>query len=305
MPYHLDICAVFRGALVAEGWSDSGPPEVFYRDEAVSTRAFHIPRPDVIAAFGERAAEWGFRVGAILSARLPEHHGICLRFPDGEVVSAPGSKFRSPENDGFDTMLQRFRAASQPGDRVLEIGSRARSGNTYRHLVHPEVEYVGLDVTAGPNVDVVGDAHHLSRHVDGIFDAVFSISVFEHLVMPWMAALEMNRVMKAGALAYIQSHPAWPLHEEPWDFLRFSKDAWDGLFNSHTGFEVVDKGYAMGCLVVPDFAVGGHLQGLDGARSYLLSACLVRKVGPAKVRWDAEAADVYDLKYSHAQEPKQ
>jgi SAM-dependent methyltransferase len=131
---------------------------------------------------------------------------------------------------------------------VLEIGSRARSGNTYRHLVHPEVDYVELDVAAGPNVDIVGDAHHLSRHVDATFDAVFSISVFQHWLMPWMVAIEMNRVMKPGALAYIQSHPAWPLHEEPWDFWRFSKDAWNGLFNAHTGFEMVDKGYAMGCL---------------------------------------------------------
>lgn len=300
MPHHLDICAVFRGALVVEGWSDSGPPEVLYRGDVALARSFQTPRPDVVAAFGERATDWGFRVGAILSATLPEHDAISLRFPNGEIVAAPGSKFVSPENQRFGTMLDRFRSASRAGHRVLEIGSRARSANTYRHLVHPEVDYVGLDVTAGPNVDVVGDAHHLSRHVDGTFDAAFSISVFEHLVMPWMAALEMNRVMKTGALAYIQSHPAWPLHEEPWDFWRFSKDAWDGLFNVHTGFEMVDKAYAMGCLVVPDFSAGGHMQGLDGARSYLLSACLVRKTGPAKVRWDAEAAEVYNLNYDHA-----
>jgi hypothetical protein len=156
-----------------------------------------------------------------------------------------------------------------------------------------------MDIKAGPNVNVVGDAHHLSRHVTGPFDTVVSISVWEHLVMPWMVSLEMNKVMKVGALAYIQSHPAFPLHEQPWDFWRFSKDAWRGLFNVHTGFEVVDSGYALRCLVVPDFASGAHLQGCDVEPSYLLSACLVRKTGPAQVSWDAEASAVYNLNYDH------
>jgi hypothetical protein len=189
---------------------------------------------------------------------------------------------------------------SKPGDRVLEIGSRARSGNTYRFLVHPDVEYVGIDIAEGPNVDVVGDAHHLSRHVTGQFDTIFSISVFEHLLMPWMVALEMNKVLKVGGTAYIQSHPCFPLHDEPWDFWRFSKDAWEGLFNAHTGFEIIEKGQSMRCRIAPETSAMPNVQpGFDNGRSYLLSACLVRKTGPAKVRWEAEAKDVYDLAYGH------
>ena len=45
--------------------------------------------------------------------------------------------------------------------------------------------YVGFDIARGPNVDVVGDAHELSRHFPADhFDAVFALSVFEHLAMP-------------------------------------------------------------------------------------------------------------------------
>ncbi len=196
-------------------------------------------------------------------------------------------------------MLSAFREETSKGGRALEIGSRARSGNTYRHLLDGNVDYVGMDIAAGPNVDVVGDAHHLSRYVQGKFDFVLSISVFEHLLMPWMVALEMNKVMNEGGYAYIQSHAAWPLHEQPWDFWRYSKDAWHGIFNPHTGFSIVDKGYAMQCAVVPDFAAGGSVQGLDAQPSYLLSACMVRKTGKARVRWDGEASDVYDLHYDH------
>ncbi len=35
-------------------------------------------------------------------------------------------------------------------------------------------------------------------------------------------------------------------------------------------------------------------------RTYLLSGCLVKKIGNARVAWDAEAEEVYNLNYSHA-----
>lgn len=280
------------------GWSESGPPDITYRGEHVPSQTFARRREDVAEAMGPGAEHWGFRLSAILPDDLPSHDAISLVFPNGTIMAAPGSKFRTPLDD-IGRMTERFKAMTKQGDTVLEIGSRARSGNTYRDMVHEGASYTGIDVANGPNVDVVGDAHHLSRYVQGPFNAIFSISVFEHLLMPWKVALEMNKVMRTGAVAYIQSHPAWPLHEEPWDFWRFSKDAWSGLFNAHTGFRLLDSGYAMGALVVPDFAAGSHLQGLDGARTYLLSACLVEKSGDPLVSWEAEASDVYDLAYDH------
>lgn len=182
----------------------------------------------------------------------------------------------------------------------MEIGSRARSGNTYHKLVAPNAIYTGLDVMDGPNVDIVGDAHHLSRHAPGPYDFIFSISVFEHLLMPWKVALEMNAVLRTGGIAFIQSHPTWPLHEEPWDFWRFSENAWEGLFNAHTGFRMLDRGYGLSAKIVPQFAVSGPLQGHESARTFMLSACLVEKVGPPQVTWDAEVGAVYDLAYNHA-----
>ena len=34
-------------------------------------------------------------------------------------------------------------------------------------------------------------------------------------------------------------------------------------------------------------------------RNYLLSGCVVRKVGDATVAWEAEPREIYDLHYSH------
>jgi SAM-dependent methyltransferase len=72
------------------------------------------------------------------------------------------------------------------------------------------------------------------------YDAVFSVSVFEHLAMPWKAVLEINRVMKPGGLLYISTHPTFPPHELPWDFWRFSPEAFKVLLNPHCGFEITE-----------------------------------------------------------------
>src|SRR5262245_5437120 len=67
----------------------------------------------------------------------------------------------------------------RPAGRILEVGSRARSGNVYKGLFRNYAEYVGLDIIEGENVDVVGDIHQLSRHFgEGRFDFVYSVATF-------------------------------------------------------------------------------------------------------------------------------
>src|SRR5262249_35375194 len=113
-------------------------------------------------------------------------------------------------------------------------------------------EYIGFDICSGQDVDVVGDIHQLSSYF-GVnhFDSVYSISVFEHLAMPWKAVLEINKIMKQGGLLFIATHPTWPLHELPWDFFRFSKVAFDSLLNPVTGFEIVACEEGLPCSIVP------------------------------------------------------
>src|ERR1043165_6505721 len=68
----------------------------------------------------------------------------------------------------------------------------------------------------------VGDAHELSKFFGTEFDAVFSLAVFEHFAMPWVVAAEINKVLKIGGLTFHSTHFAFPLHERPWDFWRYT-----------------------------------------------------------------------------------
>ncbi len=139
---------------------------------------------------------------------------------------------------------------ANPDACVLELGSRnVRNVSAQKHgerfnresYKKNAKEYVGFDYHPGENVDVVGDIHNLSRHLpQEHFDAVFSGAVFEHLAMPWKAVLEINKVMKKGGLLYIETHPAWPPHELPWDFWRYQKASFSALLNKKTGFKIIE-----------------------------------------------------------------
>jgi hypothetical protein len=179
-----------------------------------------------------------------------------------------------------------LRAVRNP--TVLEIGSRARSGISRRTLF-PTDRYVGFDIVSGPNVDVVGDAHFLSRHVPkDHFQFVYSMSTFEHLLMPWKVVVEMNRVMRAGGLAFVHSHQSWPAHDEPWDFWRFSKWGWRALFNHGTGFEVVESVNADPATILSAVQSDNAAVMTDGEIGYQTTAVLVRKITGTSLSWDYE-----------------
>lgn len=134
----------------------------------------------------------------------------------------------------------------------MEIGPRARSGNIYTAGFAKHVRYRRLEIHPGPNVAFVGDIPRLSSVAEpNSIDGMFCISVFEHLAMPWKASLEINKTLKLGGLFNASTHPTWPLHDRPWDFFRFSTDAFHALFNRATGFEIVESTEGLPCRITP------------------------------------------------------
>jgi SAM-dependent methyltransferase len=143
----------------------------------------------------------------------------------------------------------------------------------------------------------VGDAHELSAHFpEGHFDFAMSLAVFEHLLMPWKVAVEMNRVLRTGGLAYVWAPQSHPLHDMPWDFFRFSDASWHALFNRRTGFEVVATDMSMQVHIVPR-VLPEQSADSEHTLGYLSSEVLVRKIGPAEVDWPVRLAEVTDTMY--------
>ena len=229
--------------------------------------------------------------GEIAQARLRATLG------DGGVaiLEDVGSAIGDPAHD----LSRRFQAAmaARPPGRLLEVGSRARSGLTRRDWAQPGWDYSGFDIKPGPNVDVVGDAHTLARHYQpAAFDAVMAFSVLEHLLMPWKFVIELNRVLKPGAVGLFTTHQCWPLHDEPWDFWRFSDTAWTGLLNAATGFEVIaarmgEPAYLVAQKCSPATAFAEHPGGA------LASFVFFRKIGETSLEWPVELSAITSTAY--------
>ncbi|TWG93783.1 methyltransferase family protein [Mesorhizobium sp. J18] len=294
----VDRITVLDGAIVAVGWCDGRNPLLVVNGSPVQDQVCsRFRRMDVAAVHGQDFEFSGFRMAAVVKDVITDNSTIGVRFEDGDIVGSSGISVEARLVKVRNSFLEQV--AKRRNASLIEIGSRSRSGNSYRHLFPTIAKYVGMDISAGPNVDLVADAHTLSHRVSEQFDFAFSISVFEHLIMPWVAAYELNKVLKTGGLAYIQSHPAWPLHEEPWDFFRFSREAWSGLFNKFTGFEIVDSAYDHEASIVPRSKNNGPLQGIDTQKTFLLSACIARKIGEPLVNWSADPSEIYNIQYSH------
>ncbi|GAC1602762.1 MAG: hypothetical protein NVS4B10_15050 [Myxococcales bacterium] len=239
--------------------------------------------------------ERGLRIlredGAVALARRT------LRWSITQLVELAKSPLHAdPAHDPYHRTFDEFVAQvnARPGQDLLELGARARSGNTHRQRFAGYRSYKGFDILPGVGVDLVGDIHELSRHFPrASVDAVFSISVFEHLAMPWKAALELNRVLRQGGLVFVATHPTYPPHDQPWDFFRFSPSALAALFNARTGFRIERCAEGLPCAIVP-LASGAPLVGLWRAPAHLGIAMIARKIGdpdPA-LRWDVGLHDV-------------
>jgi len=292
---HIDRFSVVRLSLYVEGWASHFEPAIYYDGKPLQLVVTKVERPDLESHFSASARSWGFALCAMLPTVDIDRTKFRFRLNAGMTIDNPGERFTQQIDNAYIAMVDRFRKAVRgPDSRLLEIGSRARSGTVYRDWFPELQHYTGIDIATGPNVDIVCDAHHLSAHVNGPFDFVFSIATFEHLLMPWKVAIEMNTVMRDGGLALIISHPAWPLHEEPWDFFRFSKESWSGLFNAHTGFKMLEAAYQHEALIIPTYINNPHFERMSQGQTYLLSGCLVQKIGPSAVRWDANIS-ILDL----------
>ena len=83
-----------------------------------------------------------------------------------------------PEQLAFLDAVARANRQLVEGSRVLEIGSYDVNGSV-RTLFATSTDYVGVDLSEGPGVDVVSFGHELALP-DDAFDLAVSAECFEH-----------------------------------------------------------------------------------------------------------------------------
>jgi len=106
--------------------------------------------------------------------------------------------------------------------RVLDIGCGEKP---YEPLFRGRYSaYIGIDLETvnRSRADVFGDSLHLPFK-SSTFDTVFSTQVLEHVRDPFAMLREIGAVLAPDGVLILTAPQAWPLHEEPFDFFRYTR----------------------------------------------------------------------------------
>jgi SAM-dependent methyltransferase len=129
-------------------------------------------------------------------------------------------------------------AATRAGARLLDAGAGdAPYRELFAHCDYVTSDWAGSVHAGASNADIVAPIDELPVE-SASFDAVLCTEVLEHVPDPAAALRELARVLKPGGRLWVTVPFVGELHEEPYDFFRYTPYALRTLL-SDTGFEDV------------------------------------------------------------------
>jgi SAM-dependent methyltransferase len=163
---------------------------------------------------------------------------------------------------------------------IIEFGSYqvpGQEGLADLRCLFPGKRYVGADMRAGRGVDCALDLHRLGL-ADRRVGTALCLDTLEHVEYPHRAMEEVHRVLEPGGIVVVSSVMKFPIHDYPYDYWRFTPEAFRSLLKPFTQAYVDSAGDDL----FPHTVVG---LGVKGAQ-LPLDAFLTR-MGPWKARWTA------------------
>ncbi|MDZ4668153.1 MAG: class I SAM-dependent methyltransferase [bacterium] len=106
--------------------------------------------------------------------------------------------------------------------KLLDIGC---GNKPYEIMLKPYInEHLGCDIVQSSNnkVDVICEATMIPIK-DAAFDTIISTQTIEHIGDFQTMVNEAYRLLKPGGHFIVSGPMYWPIHEEPYDFHRFTK----------------------------------------------------------------------------------
>ena len=92
----------------------------------------------------------------------------------------------------------------------------------------PGKQYVGADMREGPGVDMILNLHDVALP-DATAGTVLCLDTLEHVEYPHKAVQEIHRILKPEGIAVLTSVMDFPIHDYPYDYWRFTPEAFRSL----------------------------------------------------------------------------
>ena len=118
---------------------------------------------------------------------------------------------------------------------IVEFGSlqvRGQVGYADLRPLFPAKCYLGADVREGPGVDVHLDLHKITLD-DASVGTVLVMETLEHVEFPRQAMAEVFRILKPQGTLVLSTCFAFPIHEHPKDYWRFSPQGVESLLQAY------------------------------------------------------------------------
>lgn len=125
---------------------------------------------------------------------------------------------------------------------LLDFGCGSKP---YQQYFTHTLSYIGLDIVQSGHthkneqIDVYYNGKTIP-FADNHFDAIFSCEVFEHVFNIDEILPEINRVLKPKGKLLFSCPFAWPEHEVPYDFARYSSFGIKAIIEKH-GFTIIEQ----------------------------------------------------------------
>jgi hypothetical protein len=303
--FMIESFSKFHSSLFLEGWFFSGD------DSLIDFEIINVPEHNIKKILGydyggvldSLGPNLGFKAEIFFTEIPLDYFSLGIKFhtKKGKRIESSFSELSNERTDQSKCTITSSNFIKLLSDanhrpKVLDLGGRSRSGLD-RSALFLNCDVTVFDILPGDNVDVVGDAHELSSYFNkNSFDAIYSVSVFEHLIMPWKVILEINKILKNDGIGFIFTHQTIGMHDLPWDFFRFSDAAWDGLLNIHTGFKILDRSLDLTQYIIP-FILRPDKLDCEKSAGFEGSAVLFQKISSTKLNWNVKTADIIQTNY--------
>ena len=182
------------------------------------------------------------------------------------------------------------------GARVLDVGAgEAPYAELFGHVEYLTSDWEHSVHPGARRADVVGSADDLPVD-DAAFDAVINTQVLEHVRRPERVVAELYRVLKPGGRLYLTVPMVWELHEEPYDFYRYTPHSLRYLLEQ-AGFAELDIRARNDCFTTiaqlmrnAAYVMGRRADGLDPMREWVgqtmrSMADMVAAFSPLDTQW--------------------